>query len=610
MSTDYESPSRAEASLAGRATAVPDDRPCVSGRGATLLRIWWGPRGVAMDERSGSDESLRLADVFARRQRRRNTRALLGYLSVVAGAVILWTLLFQVISRTEGQRHSWITGFYWTLSTMTTLGVGDVVFTSDTGRLFTALVLVSGIVLFLVVLPFAFIRYLYAPWVQAEKVPARLSGHVLIAGSEGIALPLVAKLEVHDIRYFVIEPNPRRAAALQEDGVSAVAGEVDDRATYERLRAAAAGLVVANCDDATNTNITFTVRETAETVPVAALVESEPSVPVLELAGATLVLPLKRRLGEHLANRLNAGHAQTHAIGTFRELVIAEMPVHHTPLVGRRIRELPLRDAIGVNIIGVLEQARFVAAGPDTVLTEHSVPVVVGTREQIAALDEFLVIYDANYSPVLVIGGGKVGCAATHLLRRKGVPVHLVDRAGVGADWIGEPPDKVFASDAAEPDVLIKAGLGTAPGVLLTTSDDAMNIYLAVHCRRLAPETRIVSRVTFDRNLTAMRRAGADIALSHTSLAVESIFAALRGHQLVVLGEGVELHELPVPPSLAGKTLAEAAPGARTGVNVIAISGPAGFVPNPGAATPLPADSSLLMIGDQAQLSRFMREYA
>jgi len=563
-----------------------------------------------MSRTSRDSAPMRLADVFAQRQRRHNTRVLLLYLAFVVAVVAVWMLFFHLLMRAEGQSHSWATGLYWTLSTMTTLGVGDIVFVGDLGRLFTTLVLLSGILLFLVVLPFAFIRYLYTPWIEGQRVPPRLAGHVLIAGSDGIALPLVAKLDLHDVPYFVIEADTQRAAALQAEGISIAAGEIDDRTTYDHLRAATAGMVVANCDDATNTNIALTVREAAAGTPIVALAESERSVQILQLAGATHVFALKRRLGEHLANRLNAGHAQTHPIGSFRDLTIAEMPVHHTPFAGRPIRELKLRDSIGVNIIGVLEQARFVAAGPDTVLSEHSVPVVVGTRAQIAALDEFLVIYDANYSPVIVIGGGKVGCAASHLLRRRGVPVHLVDRAGLGADWSGEPPVQIFTGDAADAELLARAGLGEAPGVLLTTSDDATNIYLAVHCRQLAPELRIVSRVTHDRNIDVMRRAGADIAVSHTSLAVESIFAALRGHELVVLGEGVELHELPVPESLVGKSLGEAATRERTGLNVIAIQHRGGLVPNPGAATILEEGGSLLMIGDQTHLSAFMREYA
>jgi voltage-gated potassium channel len=552
----------------------------------------------------------RLGQLLSRQQRLRNTRALLRYFAAVLAIVAAYTAVFQLIMRTvEGQVHSWITGLYWTLSTMTTLGVGDIVFESDVGRLFTATVLMSGILLFLVVLPFAFIRYFYAPWSETRRVPGRLSGHVIIANSGNLALPLVAKLQVHNIPYYVIEPDPMRAALLQADGIAVVGGEIDERATYEHLRAAAASLVVANAEDTTNTNITLTVREVAPAVPLVALAEDDASVHILRVAGTTHVLPLKQRLGEHLANRLNAGHAQTHVIGAFRDLLIAEVPVHHTPFVGKTIGEIALHDTMGLNVIGVLEQARFVPAHPDTPLTEHSVPVVVGSRQQIDRLDEFLIIYDANYSPVIVVGGGKVGCAATHMLQRKGLAVHLIDRHELSSDWIGAPPDQVFVGDAAEREVVVRAGLAKAPGVLLTTSDDAMNIYLAVHCRQLAPNARIVSRVTHDRNVASIRRAGADIALSHTSLGVETIFAALHGHELVILGEGVELHELAVPPSLVGRTLAEAGIAVQTGLNVVAIQEPFRLLTNPAAQTRLEPESSLLMIGDQSQIRAFSQKW-
>ena len=50
----------------------------------------------------------------------------------------------------------------------------------------------------------------------------------------------------------------------------------------------------------------------------------------------------------------------------------------------------------------------------------------------------------------------------------------------------------------------INAGILEAASVLLTTNDDAMNIYLAVYCRRLNPNLRIVSRITHERNVEAI----------------------------------------------------------------------------------------------------------
>ena len=59
--------------------------------------------------------------------------------------------MFHLIKvRVEGEEHSWITGFYLTLVVMTTLGFGDITFTSDIGRVFSIVVLLSGVVLLLV----------------------------------------------------------------------------------------------------------------------------------------------------------------------------------------------------------------------------------------------------------------------------------------------------------------------------------------------------------------------------------------------------------------------------------------------------------------------------
>lgn len=83
--------------------------------------------------------------------------------------------------------------------------------------------------------------------------------------------------------------------------------------------------------------------------------------------------------------------------------------------------------------------------------------------------------------------------------------------------------------------------------------------YLAVYCRRLKPDLRIVSRITHGRNLEAIHRAGADFVLSYTTLGVGAVMSLMRGYPPVLLGEGVELFSLPVPSALAGRPLRESA---------------------------------------------------
>lgn len=140
--------------------------------------------------------------------------------------------------------------------------------------------------------------------------------------------------------------------------------------------------------------------------------------------------------------------------------------------------------------------------------------VVAGTTDQICALNSQLGPDHGTSSLVLIIGAGKVGQAAARALRRKGLTVHAIDRNDAALQTLTPFSDAVFAGDAADRELLDRAGIDRAASVLLTTNDDAMNIFLAVYCRRLNPTLRIVSRITHERNVEAIHRAGADFVLS------------------------------------------------------------------------------------------------
>ena len=89
---------------------------------------------------------------------RRNQRIVIGFLLFTTVLVALFSIVFHQIMAYEGRDYSYITGVYWTLTVMSTLGFGDITFTSDIGKLFSIIVLVSGIILIMIVMPFTFIR--------------------------------------------------------------------------------------------------------------------------------------------------------------------------------------------------------------------------------------------------------------------------------------------------------------------------------------------------------------------------------------------------------------------------------------------------------------------
>jgi voltage-gated potassium channel len=548
---------------------------------------------------------------------RTNIRGLLKYVAFLVALVLAYTVLFHVIKLyLEDEQYSWITGTYWTLVVMTTLGFGDITFTTDVGRVFSIVVLLSGVVLLLVLLPFLFIRMFYAPWLEARirlraprRVPEGMRDHVIVAEFDAVAAGLVERLRGEDIPYVVIEPDPAKAVRLGGDGVSVVTGESDNRATYERVEIASARLLLANCEDTTNTNITLTAREVAAQVPIVAIVEEEDSIDILQLTGATTVLPLKRQLGEYLATRVDVGRAEAHVIGAFRGLQIAELPARDTPFSGLTVRDTRLREHTGASLVGFWHRGRLHPAYPDTAITSDAVVVVAGTPGQLAALNGLLPSDTAPERPVLLIGAGKVGQAAAQALARKGVAVHAIDRTQEALSQLAPHVRATFAGDAADRRLLDRAGIVNAASVLLTTNDDAMNIYLAVYCRRLNPDVRIVSRVTHERNVEAIHRAGADFVLSYTTLGIEAVMSILKGNPPVLLGEGVELFSLRVPPSLAGRPLKDSGIGSRTGLSVVALQQGDELVAPLTGDTILWKHAELLMLGSMDQRRTFLEAF-
>jgi len=545
---------------------------------------------------------------------RRNLRVLGRFIAVLAAMITVYSVLFHLIMVHEGQDHSWITGFYWTLTVMSTLGFGDITFQTDLGRVFSILVLVSGVMFLLIVLPFTFIQFFYAPWLEAQtrrRVPRELSDsvvdHILLASHEPVAAALIDRLNSMGCPYFIIEPELSKALEMEEAGLSVLLGSPEDIETYRRARTAEARMVVANVDDEVNTNIAFTVRELDETVPIVSLARDAESVDVLELAGSTKVIQLPDLLGRSLARRVLAGDHRTSVIGEFGELLVAEAPVAGTPLVGRTLGDGWLREMTGLTAVGAWERGRFDVPGPATVIHASTVLVLVGTQDQLEGFKELTAIYRSSDAPVVILGGGRVGRGAAAALAERGLDFCIVER---NPDRVRLPENSVVGN-AADLPILEQAGIRDAPTVMVTTANDATNIYLTIYCRRLRPDVQIISRATLERNVSTLHRAGADFVMSYASMGASAILNVVERDDLVMVAEGLDLFRVPVPKALRGVPLRECGIREDTGCHVVAVQDRGVVHPGPSATAPLPAaeGSELILVGTTENEVRFRERF-
>lgn len=554
-----------------------------------------------------------LVTLIADRGSRGNLKLLLRFCALLMGVMMLYTALFQVIMRLhENEDHSLISGFYWVVTTMTTLGFGDITFKSDLGRIYSTIVMLSGVFMLLVMLPFTFIEFLYAPWMKAQsnaraprEVAPELRGHVIIVNHGPVAETLIEHLNTQHIPHVLIVPDLLEALRLHDLGISVLHGMIDDPQTYRNAGAERAALVATLGSELVNTNIAFTVREISDHVPIFATARSDTAEEVLRRAGDTQVLRLGRMLGLGMARRTHGGDNLAHVVGSFGDLMVAEAAVHRTPLVGKTLREARLREHLGVAVACVWERGRMQTAGPDTRIDEHTILVLIATTAQLDAWDEAFCIYNANPDPVLVLGCGRVGRSAIQQLKARRIAYRVIDTQPQRAP----EPEHMVAGDATDRTTLERAGIMQAPTVLITTHDDDTNIFLTILCRSLRPDIQIISRVTRDRNVNTVDRAGADCVLSYASLGANAISNHLRHTNVLMLTEGLSLIRVKIPPELVGRTLMESGVRAQTGCLVVAIDTPTGSQALPPPDQRLPQEGDLLLVGDEDAETRFLTRY-
>ena len=561
-----------------------------------LMRTKFGPR------------STRLAVMMGHR----NFRALFRFVLILAGLVTSYSFLFQLFMAHEGQQHSMVTGFYWTLSTMSTLGYGDVRFITDPGRLFSIVVLLSGIVFMLVLLPFIFIELFYEPWMEARaadliprSVPEDMNDHVILTFYGPVSAVLIEKLEHFNYPYVVVLPEVKQVTQLVDAGINSILGELNDPETWEKARVEHAALVATTRDDIVNTSVVFTVRGITDKTPVVATARSADSGQILKLAGSSRVLDLTRLVAESLARRVSGGANISHVIGKIDDLLIAEVDSGRTSLIGKGYLEA--QRLTSVSIVGFWARGSFEIGQADSVIKENTLLVMAGSRHQFKE-------FDANFqaeavqppsNPVIIIGGGRVGRASAAALKRRGVEYRVVEKL---EERVLEPEIYIHGS-AGDKSVLQLAGIETAQTVIITTGDDETNIYLTIFCRLLRPDIQIICRTTFERNLAAMHRAGCDMALSYASLGANALFNLLHRVDLLMVAEGLGVFKVPVPEELVGKTLAEADLRQRTNCSVIGIDSHDKTTTNPEPDFRLPEEGEIVLIGTPESETEFLKLY-
>ncbi len=553
---------------------------------------------------------------------RRGWQVMGWFAAALVAVVLVFAVAFQVLMSLEGRDYSWWSAVYWTLVTMSTLGFGDIVFHTDAGRMFSVLVLLTGAVLILVVLPFTFIQVVYVPLSTAlrnARAPRTLvddvRGHIILTGRGSLEEEVIHRATTAGVPWVLIVEDPEEAAVLHDRGYHVLVGPLDEPGTYRAARADDAALLLAARSDEANTNIVFTAREVTDTA-VVTTASSPDGARVLTLAGADHVIQLPELLGTSFARRVLAPTAVSTTIATIEDLEIAEASAAGTELVDRSIAELRLRERFGISVVGLWDRGRLHTATDELRIAESSILLLCGSAKELAAYNDAYAPSEDGQGdgdghahderpPVLVLGGGRVGRATFRALRSAGTPCVIVDRDRTRVERF----DEHVVGDASHLDVLRRAGIDDAPAVVITTHDDDTNIYLTLLCRRLREDAQILGRVELERNVSTMHRAGADVVFSYASIGAIDAWNALREDSTLLLADGLLVFRTRTPQRLAGRRLGDTTIAADTGASVIGVVGDDRHLRRLTDDDHLEATDEFVLIGDEHAEERFYAAY-
>ena len=216
----------------------------------------------------------------------------------------------------------------------------------------------------------------------------------------------------------------------------------------------------------------------------------------------------------------------------------------------------------------------------------------------------------------ILCGAGQTGSSVISRFQRSNTPLLVIEKSEDKVDDLISQGVMTLQGDATLEDVLEKARIGYAKGLVTCLANDADNVFTVLTARGMSPDLHIVSRAISKNAHAKLRRAGADNTISPNELGGTRM-ASLLLRPVVVsfldiithMGDVVlDLEEVLIPDhsSLVGATLREARIPERTGLNVLAVKrkDEEELRLNPTSQEYIHAGDKLLVLGQVEQIEK------
>lgn len=293
----------------------------------------------------------------------------------------------------------WFDAFYMTAITLTTVGYREVFPLSRAGELFTVLLLIGGLGMFLLLATEVARTVVEGEFRQVfgrarrSRMIEKMSGHDVVCGWGRMGRAVVDELRRGGRQVVVIDRNAERIARLRELNIPVVEGDTTSEATLRAARIESAhGLVSCVNDDAHNVYTVLTARSLNAKLFIVARATEETAAHRIRQAGADRVVNPYELGGVRLAHLLAKPAIVSFfdaSLGKHDEPQFDQVSLGAaSPVAGRSMLEANVRKRWGIGIVA-LQRGGAVTANPapEMTLQAGDVLVVFGQRHDIQVFE-------------------------------------------------------------------------------------------------------------------------------------------------------------------------------------------------------------------------------
>lgn len=292
---------------------------------------------------------------------------------------------------------------YMTVITVWTVGFTEVRALSDTGRVFTILLILVGVGS----LAFAggrAVEFMVEGQLRGileerrmKRDISRMKGHHVIAGLGRVGSVVARTLADKGVEFVVIDRDEEALERARQDGWLVIEGDAtEEEVLHEAGITQARSLVCAMDTDADNTFVTLTAKTVNPDISVAARTSAESSEGKLRRAGADHVITPSviggRRLATMVLNPVVSDYLDLVTHGGGLEFRLEELEVHEgCPLAGLTVGESRIRHKTGAYVLALAHGGSITSSvSPDTRLDSGDRLIALGTPEQLESLAALL----------------------------------------------------------------------------------------------------------------------------------------------------------------------------------------------------------------------------